>query len=176
MPKATHSSSVKSTYVGRLLSSAGYDTDLPAKGRSRPMHRGLNWRCIGLGLNWRCIGRSTLHFLPSCSQRNCVREWSTWVLASTVSDGCCWESLQLAWGNGVAFVLWTARCALARLFVVISGSLGTILLSLPPLCACIFRCWIGWGIGLTFSGTQAVPQVMPNLKIDKLYWFNVIMG
>ena len=47
------------------------------------------------------------------------------------------ESLLLAWGNKVVFVQWTACCALAKLFWVISGSSEIIPLSLLPLHACI---------------------------------------
>jgi hypothetical protein len=45
MPKAAHSSYVKSTLMGTSFSSAGFFTNLPAEGLTTPAHRHFNFIC-----------------------------------------------------------------------------------------------------------------------------------
>jgi len=107
---------MKFTLVGRVLSSAEFITDLPAG--------------------------NTLYSFLCCSHKivsvNSRHERLRPRFPMGVAGNLCnWL------GVAVALVLWTSRCALTRLFPVISGSLGTKLLSILPLRTCIFRRRVG---------------------------------
>jgi len=65
MPKAVRSFFVKFTLVGRALPSIGFDTNLPAEGRSTPTHRHFQpsgWPCLTSPLILSACGKGGQHF------------------------------------------------------------------------------------------------------------------